>query len=169
MGKSVSLLLTGASLVTFALTGLAQAGSPLSVTVDRSQLMELTSDPSTIIVGNPSIADVSLNGRQLFIHGRSAGETNLLVFDQGGGKIADFDLSVGQDGSNSVVVFTGSTNAGTSRFSYVCAPTCERSMMVGDTSGAFSTLVSDNQSKNGFAQGAGKSSSSQQGHTAPAQ
>jgi len=143
----------------------AQAEAPLSVAVDHSQMTLLTSDPGTVILGNPSIADVSLNGRQLFIHGRSSGETNLMVFDQGGNKIIDYAVSVTQDGANSVILFAG-TGAGTSRLSYVCAPNCDRAMIVGDNSTAFSDLVTNNQMKNGFAQGV-KSSAPSSGSSAP--
>lgn len=150
MRISLSLLLTSASLVTSCFIGLANAGTPLTVLVDRSQLMMLSADPGTVVVGNPSMADVSLNGRQLFINGHSVGETNLMVFGQNGEKIADFDVTITQFGENAMTVFTGSS-AGTARLSYVCAPICQRSMIVGDS--ALTSLISDNQSKMNFAQG----------------
>ncbi|MEO9167218.1 MAG: pilus assembly protein N-terminal domain-containing protein [Aestuariivirga sp.] len=136
--------------------------------VDRSQLMMLSADPGTVVVGNPAMADVSLNGRQLFINGHSAGETNLMVFDQSGEKIADFDVTIMQVGENSMTVFTGSVLNGTSRLSYVCAPICERSMVAGDATQSFSTIVSDNQKKTDFAQGT-KSASASTSAGAPVQ
>jgi Pilus formation protein N terminal region len=132
---------------------LAAAGTPLTVQMDQSQLMMLNADPGTIIIGNPSIADVSLNGRQLFIHGHAAGETNLMVFDGGGNKIADFDLSVSHDTANSLVVYKGNATNGTFRYTYSCAPNCEFNMMAGDDSAAFEKLVSDNRAKTDYATG----------------
>ena len=152
MGKSLSLLLTSASLAALCFVGIAQAGTALTVLVDRSQLMQLSTDPGTVVVGNPSMADVSLNGRQLFIHGHSVGETNLMVFDQSGEKIADYDITVTQGGENAMTVFKGTTN-GTQRFSYACAPICEHSMMVGDDSASFNSLIGDNGNKTNFKQG----------------
>jgi hypothetical protein len=151
MGKLLSMSLTSASLAASCFIGFANAGEPLTVLVDRSQLMMLSADPGTIVVGNPSMADVSLNGRQLFIHGHSAGETNLLVFSQSGEKIADFDLTVMQVGENALTVFLGSATNGAARLSYVCAPICERSMIVGDSN--LQGLMTDNQGKVGMAQG----------------
>ena len=152
MRISLSVLLTSASLVTSSFVGFANAGAPLTVLVDRSQLMMLSADPGTVVVGNPSMADISLNGRQLFINGHSAGETNLLVFDQSGEKIGDYDITIMQVGENSLTVFKGSPE-GTARFSYACAPICERTMMVGDPHVPFNDLVGDNTAKYGFAQG----------------
>ena len=170
MSSSFSKLIAGTSVGLLIGLSCAYAGAPLTIGVDRSQLMQLNAEPGTIIVGNPSIADVSLNGRQLFIHGHSAGETNLMVFDQGGNKIADYDLSVAQDGANSLIVFTGSSTAGTMRLSYVCAPNCERSMVAGDNSEAFSKILGVNQAKSSFAQGSKASGSAQPAQaSAPAQ
>ena len=152
MGKSLSLLLTSASLLTSSFVGFANAGTPLTVLVDRSQLMMLSADPGTVVVGNPSMADISVNGRQLFISGHSAGETNLMVFDQSGEKIGDYDITIMQVGENSLTVFKGSP-AGTARFSFACAPICERTMMVGDPDPVLQSLVSANTAKYGFSQG----------------
>ena len=149
MGKLLSVLMMGVGIGMTFIDSSAQAASPLNVLVDRSQLLQLSGEAGTIIVGNPSIADVSLNGRQLFIHGHSAGETNLMVFDQAGKKIADYDLSVTQDGDNSLIVFTGTSN-GSTRMSYVCAPNCERSMAAADPTGG--NVVQSNSTKFGFAQ-----------------
>ena len=156
MGKSLFIFLASASIALSGLAGVAIAGSPLSVLIDRSQLMMLNDEPGTIIVGNPSIADVSLNGLQLFIHGHSAGETNLMVFNQNGTKIVDLELSVIQDGSNSVTIFAGtSSRQGTLRRSYVCAPSCDPSMVASDDSDSFGSAISKNSSKDAFTQAFG--------------
>ena len=151
MRISLSLLLTSACLVTSSFIGFANAGTPLTVLVDRSQLMMLSADPGTVVVGNPSLADVSLNGRQLFINGHSAGETNLLVFDQSGEKIGDYDITVMQVGENSLTVFKG-TAAGITRNSFACAPICEHTMMIGDAD-PLEKFIGDNQTKYDFSQG----------------
>lgn len=152
MRISLSVLLMSASLTTSCFIGFADAGTPLTVLVDRSQLMMLSADPGTIVVGNPSMADVSVNGRQLFINGHSAGETNLMVFNQSGEVIGDYDVTIMQVGENSLTVFKGTSN-NTQRYSYVCAPICERAFIAGDESAPFNQLVTDNQSKYGFSQG----------------
>jgi len=172
MRKLLSLMLATTGLALGVLAQSAQAGSPLTVYMDRSQLLELTSDPGTVIIGNPSIADVSLNGRQLFIHGHAAGETNLIIFDQGGTKLGEYDLSVTQEGSNSLTLFTGSS-AGIAQKSYVCAPNCQRSIVVGDADGAFSSVVGQNSTKlslsQGAAAGAAAAAANNKGGSAPPQ
>ena len=134
-------------------TSSASAGTPLTVQLDQTQLMMLNSDPGTIIVGNPSIADVSLNGRQLFIHGHAFGETNLVVFDGSGNKIADLELTVSHDTANSLAFYKGNATNGVARYTYSCAPNCEFNMMVGDDSAAFEKLVGDNRAKTDYATG----------------
>ena len=154
MGKSLSLLLVGTSWAFLGFANFAQAGTPLTVTTDHSQLITLSADPGTVVIGNPSIADISLNGRQLFINGHGAGETNLMVFDQDGNKLADYEIAVAQGTDNSMILFA-SGSIPDQRLSYVCAPNCERSMMVGDTLTDFGNILSGNQQKTAAAQGAG--------------
>ena len=144
VGLSVSFLAFG---------GTAVAGTPLTVQIDQSQLLTLQADPGTIIVGNPSIADVSINGRQMFIHGHSFGETNLMIFDTLGSKVADFELTVGNSASNQLTLYLGSATNGTARYTYSCAPTCEAAMMVGDPSTYLNKMVGDNRAKTDFASG----------------
>ncbi|MDE2384161.1 MAG: pilus assembly protein N-terminal domain-containing protein [Alphaproteobacteria bacterium] len=127
----------------------------MTVNVDQSTPMMLTADPGSIIVGNPSIADVSLNGRQLIIHGHTYGETNLIVFDGTGNKLVDFDLTVVHNTSNQLTMFVGNATSGTHRYSYSCAPnsSCEVNMMVGDDSGWMEKVIGDNRAKNDYATG----------------
>jgi Flp pilus assembly secretin CpaC len=86
-----------AGVVVFLATGIsAQAEvQTLAVAVDESQILQLPAQPGAIIIGNPSIADVSIQGQKLFVHGRSFGETNLIILDLQGNQIASFQL-VGQ-------------------------------------------------------------------------
>jgi hypothetical protein len=148
----IALHLACATAVAAALSGGALAGTPLVVQMDQSQLMMLTADPGSIIVGNPSIADVSLNGRQLFIHGHSFGETNLMIFDQAGKKIGDYEVTVSFDTANQLSLFKGGgEKAIASRYTYSCAPNCEQNMMVGDDPGYTQTIITNNRSKLSYA------------------
>lgn len=142
-----------AALMTALTANQAQAGTSLVVQMDQSQLMQLTADPGSVIVGNPSIADVSLNGRQLFIHGHSFGETNLMVFDSAGKKIGDYDVTVSHDTENQLSLFVGNATKGANRYSYSCAPNCEASMMVGDDPTVMQQILANNRNKVSFATG----------------
>ena len=133
--------------------GAASAATPLTVQIDQSQLLTLESDPGTVIIGNPSIADVSLNGKQLFIHGHSFGSTNLMVFDVAGNKISEFELTVGNSASTQLTLFNGSSANGVARSTYSCAPTCEVAIMIGDPSFYVNQLINVTRSKADLANG----------------
>jgi Flp pilus assembly secretin CpaC len=91
-----SLLATAATLVV--VTGQVYAGQQINLVMDRSIMVTVAGEPSTVVIGNPSIADISLNGKQVFLHGHSAGDTNLIILDKDGNQLADFELSVSQYG-----------------------------------------------------------------------
>lgn len=124
----------------------AFAGEPLSIKTDSSLLMLASAEPGTIVIGNPSIADVTMNGKQIFIHGRAFGETNLLILDVAGSQIANFDITVVENSSNIVTVYRGTLHN-----TFSCAPNCNPTMMVGDDN--LEKVISQNISKNLFATG----------------
>jgi hypothetical protein len=141
----------------------ALSGTPLTVDADHTQFVTLSTDPGAIVVGNPSIADVSLNGRLLFINGHAYGETNLMVFDTAGGKIADYDISVSHGSANEVTMFIGSSTGPTSRYTFTCAPNCEAAIMPGDNSAWFGAIAADEQRKAQLAQGIKATDQAQRG------
>ncbi len=116
---------------------LSAAGSGLAlaetktVEVDQSMMMKIKGEPGAVVVGNPMIADITVQGDKVLIHGRTFGTTNVIILDQDGERIAAFDVSVKHTVDNLVAVFVGS-GAGPSRFSYNCAPLCESELQVGD-------------------------------------
>jgi len=124
----------------------ALAGEPLSIKTDSSLLMTISAEPGTVVIGNPSIADVTMNGRQIFIHGRAFGETNLLILDTAGSQVANFDITVVENNSNIVTVYRGTLHN-----TFSCAPNCNPTMMVGDDN--LEKIISQNISKNLFATG----------------
>src|SRR3972149_3054878 len=57
----------------------------VQVLVDQATLVRLDRPAAEIVVGNPSIADVSVeSGKVLVVTGKSFGETNLIVMDADG-------------------------------------------------------------------------------------
>lgn len=113
------------------------AAEELVVKTDQTQILKIDGSPGTVIVGNPSFADVTVHGKQIFVHGRAFGTTNLIVLDETGNELVNYELTVMQSETNSVGLF----KAG-SRYSLVCAPNCEGTLQVGDNSTWFG-LVSD--------------------------
>jgi Pilus formation protein N terminal region len=108
-------------------TAFANAGQMLEIQSDESQMLTIAKSPGAVIVGNPSIADVSIDGTRVFVHGRGFGQTTLLILDAEGEQIASFDIAVKHTQVTNVALFRG-----TNRFSYSCAPYCESELQIGD-------------------------------------
>ncbi len=106
----------------------AAAAEPLVVYADQARIIDLPRGAGVVVVGNPSIADATIQGQKVFLHGRSFGTTNIVILDEHGAQIADYEIDVQLGGRNNVALF----EAGLLR-SYVCANECETIMHVGDT------------------------------------
>lgn len=121
----------------------------LLVEVDRAKVIRLDQPAYTVIVGNPSIADALVQDRKmLVVTGKSYGVTNLIVLDAEGNAIEDLTLNVRGDGDGIVTVQRGPT-----RLSYSCAPSCERTLMLGDTADSYDILNAQILSRLGLAGG----------------
>jgi hypothetical protein len=145
------------SAAAFMLAPQAFAGQPITLQSNGTSLFTLNAQPETVVIGNPAIADITLNGKQIFLHGHAFGDTNLIILDAGGNTIADFDITVGNNHPNMVVVFKGGPKdkSGTAfgRFSYTCAPYCETTMQPGDPWNWTDDLITENMKLNAFATG----------------
>lgn len=115
-----------ALIISFALP--ARASEVLTIYSDHSKLIALSKRPATVIVGNPSIADVTLDGDRLFLHGRGFGNTNLTILDDDGRAIGDYEVYVALQETNSATVFKNGA-----RQSYSCAGDCQPTLTVGDS------------------------------------
>lgn len=130
----------------------ALAGSPITIQTDQTQLIAISADPGTVVVGNPSIADVSVSGRRVFLHGRGFGSTNIMILDTAGNQLANFDVTVTHDHPNELVIVTSSlAQPKISIDTYSCAPTCYHAMIPGDA--GFGAMLGANSTKAGLASG----------------
>lgn len=128
---------------------LAHAQNELTVYADHSQIVRLTRAPGTIVVGNPSIADVTIQGNQLFIHGRGFGKTNVIVLDENGNPLAEYAVNVELEDDYNVAVFKG----GGLQATYSCKTDCEAALHIGDDKDRFKLVQSQQNDKLGIAQG----------------
>jgi hypothetical protein len=140
-----SLLASLASAVMLAAAPLL-AAEPIQVTADQSTLITLPALPSTVVVGNPSIADVTLDGRSLFVHPRGPGLTNVIVLGSDGAAIADYQIHVVYDDPESVAVYSPG-----GRDTYSCARDCEPVLRVGDSTDFFKSAADQLKSKSEIA------------------
>lgn len=110
-----------------ALSASAEA-TDIRVTIDDALVVKLPERVATLVIGNPLIADVTLvRPNEVVITGKSYGETNLIVLGRGNAILAQHALRVVSADYKTLVV-----HGGTMRNTFICAPACERQLMLGD-------------------------------------
>ena len=103
------------------------------ITVDRAKVFRVSRPAATIIIGNPAIADATVeDDRTLVLTGRSFGVTNLIVLDAKGDPIVDETLVVKGHETNTVRIYRRAD-----RETMACAPVCEPTLTIGDNAEAF--------------------------------
>ncbi len=122
----------------------------IDIKMDRAKVMRVSRPAATVVVGNPAIADATIQDRQtLIITGRSFGTTNLIVLDEAGEPIADELLTVTAADDQMITIYAGSD-----RRSFSCAPDCQPVMKLGDTTAAFADVQKQLTGRNAVLQGA---------------
>lgn len=135
----------------------ASAADALSVTIDHAKVMHISRPADIVIVGNPGIADATIQDQQtLIITGRSYGSTNLIVLDSSGKAIAEETLTVGPSNDDGIVtVYKTSDNKHMTRQTFSCTPDCSPTVAIGDEDKAFSALTNQIKDRGDFAKGQG--------------
>lgn len=128
-----------------------QEGEAVLVLVDHAKVVRLPERAQTVIVGNPAIADVSVqrNG-VMVVTGKSFGVTNLIALDGTGALLAESLVRVG---AASDAVLT--VQRGMERESYSCTPVCQPSAQLGDAQKYFGEVGAQATSRNAQATGGG--------------
>ena len=126
----------------------AQENGPVSVKVNMARILRISSPANTVIIGNPRVADVTIQDPQtLVLTGKSYGQTNLIILDANGNPIADTMIEVTQDMADVVTVYVGDK-----RQSYSCEPVCQSVIMMGDDPAFTGEAVGSSQTVAGVAQ-----------------
>lgn len=129
----------------------ARAAEDLIVKYDQSQLVRLSKPAAEIIVGNASIADVSVQaGNLLVVTGKTFGITNIIALDADRNVIQEQRVLVKRDDGKVVNLVRG-----TERQSYNCTPQCNPSITIGDEPKYFDAIRNASQNKIGFSEGTG--------------
>jgi Flp pilus assembly secretin CpaC len=109
----------------------ALAGPPndvLGVNVDQATLFKIPGKVATIVVGNPMIADVTLQpGGIVVVTGKGYGATNFIAMDREGAVMVDRLIEVVGPKEQVVTVYRG-----VERETYSCTPMCEHRVTLGD-------------------------------------
>jgi hypothetical protein len=129
---------------------LAETPLTFDVGIDEARLIRLDRDAAQVIVGNPSIVDVSAQGsRLLVITGKSFGATNVIALDSQGREILSAKLGVAPNDARLVTVYRGAL-----RTSLHCTPDCQRMLAIGDDKAQFEQLAEAVAKKFGVANSA---------------
>ena len=133
-----------------------RAEDVIQVQIARAKVIELPSNTSTIIIGNPVVADVTMlrKSNRMILTGKSFGSTNLIALDAGGNALGESVIHV-SSGFKGLVI-----QRGMERESWDCAPRCQPTFTPGDSSrfsGETSAGISQFNSVNGGGAGGGGS------------
>lgn len=124
----------------FLFPGTSRAGADaeaIAVNVDQAKLVKLPGRVATIVVGNPLIADVTLQaGGLIVVTGKGYGATNFIALDRGGEILVDRQIQVEGPTDRLVTVYRG-----VERESYSCMPVCQRRVTLGDSDNYFNTTI----------------------------
>ena len=96
--------------------------------VDRARLVKIPAGTETLVIGNPTIADVTLlkQNNLMILTPRAFGETNFIALDAKGNPVAQSMIQV-VNGTDIVMV-----QRGMARESYSCSPRCQPTERLGD-------------------------------------
>ena len=127
------------------------AAEQLSIVLDQATLMRLPEKVSTIVIGNPLIADVAVqSGGLVVVTGKGYGSTNLIVLDRSGAVLLERQVVVRGPTDQTV-----SVHRGVERETYSCTPTCERRITLGDSAAYFTATAGQADVRNNQSSAAG--------------
>jgi hypothetical protein len=124
---------------------------PIVVLLDQAKMLQLPERAATVVVGNPLVADLSIQpGGLAVITGKGYGATNFIVMDKTGAVLLEKTVEVTGSNDETVVVYRGAD-----RETYSCTPDCSRRLTLGDTPDFFDKTLAQITTRNAQAIGAG--------------
>lgn len=123
MAEFKSTLLMAAMLTAAAFVMPAPAEAGIEVTMNQAKIVKLARPADTIVVGNPAIADASVqDASTVVLTGKGFGVTNLVILDADGAPIIDEQITVIRQTASSVRIYRRAEVQTMS-----CTPYCESS------------------------------------------
>lgn len=121
----INLLSLGMATACFAASALVQgparAEGGIPILMNEAKIVKLARPADTIVVGNPDIADASVqDATTIILTGKGFGVTNLVVMDETGAPIVDEQIFVSRQDARSVRIYRRSEVQTLS-----CTPMCE--------------------------------------------
>jgi hypothetical protein len=144
--RHVALLISLLMLVASHLAVNGARAADLVVSYDQSQLLRLPRPVASVIIGNPSIADVAVqSGSLLVVTGKTFGVTNIIALDADRNVIQDQRVVVTRDEVRMVILSKGGA-----RQSYTCTPDCSPTLTIGDETTYFELISKHAATKTKF-------------------
>jgi Flp pilus assembly secretin CpaC len=127
----VKSLFRGLLLLAFGFAGLSTAlanDRAIRVDIDYARIVKIPEGASTLVIGNPIIADVTMlkTSQLMVITGKSFGTTNLIVLDKSGAQVGESIVTVVPSEDKLVV------QRGSHRESVSCNPRCAKAVDLAD-------------------------------------
>jgi hypothetical protein len=146
---AIALLLVPAS----AFAAPVPTGGPIAVAMNQAKLIRLPERVATIVIGNPLVADITLqSGGIIIVTGKSYGATNFVAMDRSGEVLLDRIILVEGAADPIVTVYRG-----IERESYSCTPICQPRITLGDSDKFFKLTLDQAGVLSGQAAGAATS------------
>jgi hypothetical protein len=134
----------------------AEAAADIDVHLDQAKLVKLPEKAATVVIGNPLIADATIQpGGLMVITGKGYGKTNVIALDRGGKVLMSSSVEVTGPRGDVVVLYRG-----VDRETYSCAPWCERRFTLGDSEKYFNNTGAQITTRSGMAQSTAPGASS---------
>ena len=128
-----------------------RADEQIVVHLDEAMVVKLPDRATTVVIGNPLIADLSVQpGGLAVITGKSYGATNFLIMDKSGAVLTEHTVEVQGPTDKIVVVYRG-----IKRSSYSCTPECAARVTLGDDTQFFSDTLAQMTARNAQSLAAG--------------
>jgi Flp pilus assembly secretin CpaC len=91
-------------------TAVNEAGTSLQLALNFARIIALAGPARTIVVGNPAIADASIDSeRTLVLTGKAIGTTNIVVLGGGNEELLNVAVDVRASSAGQVIVHSGAT------------------------------------------------------------
>jgi Flp pilus assembly secretin CpaC len=128
----------------------ALANAPIMVRLDQAALFKLPDRAATMVIGNPLIADVTVQSGVAVVTGKGYGGTNVIVLDHGGVVLLEKQIVVTSPSDHVVYIYRGP-----SRMTYSCNPDCSARVNLGDDPDVFDKVLGETVSRTTQAMTAG--------------
>lgn len=119
------------------------SNASMKITLNQITLVKLEEKISDALIGNPAIADITIQNNSTFIiTGKSYGRTNIILLNKDGDTIFNKWVHVDDDNRNVVRIQRGGA-----RLSYTCNPNCQPTPTLGDHPNHIKSLNSNLKAK----------------------